>query len=250
MATFIDPTTQYMCNIIQQEYSACDVSDALLKLHVHAAGFLPDIVAPLLGFNQISRRTVAPVSTLALVPKSWTDSSSFPQHLPRKSNIPQGENWTDYPSPGTIVLVQQPGKHVSAILGDIMITRLHHRGVLGVVADGRIRDVKSCTKIRRNTTFQVWSKGVSAAGPSLEAKPWAIDVPLKIGETWIKPGDFICADEEDQVIVVIPREHLRAVYELLPTLKRASDRVLEDVERGLSLPEAFERNPDFYSNYK
>ena len=193
---------------------------------------------------------MAPVSTVVLVPKSWTDVSAFLPDLPNGSNIPQGQNWTDYPDPGTIVLVQQPKEHISAILGDIMVTRLHRRGVLGAVAAGRVRDVKCCTEICRDGTFQVWSKGVSAAGPSLEARPWAVDIPLKVGETWVKPGDILCADEEDQVIVVIPQERLRAVCELLPALKEASDRVIEDVKNGLSLPEAIQRNPDFYSNYK
>lgn len=131
-----------------------------------------------------------------------------------------------------------------------MVTRLHRRGVLGAVADGRTRDVKACTEICKDGTFQVWSKGVSAAGPSLEAQPWAVDIPLKVGETWVHPGDILCADEEDQVIVVIPQERLRDVYKILPVLKEASDRVIEDVKNGLGLPEAIKRNPDFYSNYK
>lgn len=131
-----------------------------------------------------------------------------------------------------------------------MVTRLHRRGILGAVADGRIRDVKSCTDICINGAFQVWSKGVSAAGPSLEARPWAVDIPLQVGETWIKPCDILCLDEEDQAIVVIPQDRLRAVFELLPTLKEASDGVMKDVQNGLNLPEAVQRHPEFYSNYK
>ena len=67
---------------------------------------------------------------------------------------------------------------------------------------------------------------------------------------WVKPGDIRCADEEDGAIVVIPQQRLRAVVDLLPILKSASDGVLEDVRNGLSLPEAVQRHPDFYSNYK
>ena len=131
-----------------------------------------------------------------------------------------------------------------------MVTRLHQRGILGVIADGRIRDVKSCTAICNKEAFQIWSKGVSAAGPSLEARPWAVDVPVQVDKTWVRPGDILCADEEDQAIVVIPQERLRAVIELLPMLKLASDGVMKDVQNGLSLPEAVQRHPEFYSNYK
>lgn len=193
---------------------------------------------------------MAPVSTAILLPKSWTDASLIPPHLPRNPDIPKGLNWTDCSAPGTIVLVQQPQEHISAILGDIMVTRLQHRGVLGVVADGRVRDVKSCTKICRDSAFQIWSSGVSAAGPSLEAKPWAVDIPIQVAGTWVRPGDILCMDEEDGVVVVIPQERLLDVFNLLPILKEASDGVMKDVQNGLSLVEAVQRHPNFYSNYR
>lgn len=193
---------------------------------------------------------MAPVSTAVLVPKSWTDASTFPPTLPQVSNIPPGQNWTDCAPPGTIILVQQPEEHISAILGDIMVTRLQRRGVLGVVADGRLRDIRSCRKVCEEGSFQIWHKGVSAAGPSLEAKPWAHGIPLKFGDVWVRSGDILCADEEDRVVVAIPQERLRAVIEILPILKEASDGVLADVRNGLGLPEAVLQHPNFYSNHK
>ena len=130
-----------------------------------------------------------------------------------------------------------------------MVTRLQHRGVLGVLADGRIRDVQSCREISRNTNFTIWSKGLSAAGPSMEAKPWAVNVSIHVAGVWAHPGDVICIDEEDEVAVVIPQQQLRPLFELLPVLKAASNGVLELVRSGKSLPEAVKQNPDFYSNY-
>ena len=116
--------------------------------------------------------------------------------------------------------------------------------------DGRVRDVDSCASIRAKTKFQVWSKGVSAVGPSLELKPWAVDVPLDFDQFRVQPGDIICADEEERCVCIIPKDYLSRVVALLPTLKAASDNVLEEVRRGSSLPEAVTRHPDFYSNYK
>jgi regulator of RNase E activity RraA len=185
-----------------------------------------------------------------LVSKSSDDGSSFPENIPSESNIPKGKNWTDCPAPGTIVLAQQPKGQISALLGDIMVTRLKVRGVLGAVVDGRTRDTDSCAAICEDGDFQVWSKGFSAAGPSLEAKPWAVDVPLQVGDVCVNPGDILCADEGDRAITVIPRELLQSVYAMLPILKAASNGVLEDVKNGMSLPEAVSQHPDFYSNYK
>lgn len=176
--------------------------------------------------------------------------SSLPPHFRNHTSILPGQNWTDCVDSGTVVLIQQPREHVSAILGDIMVTRLQQRGIVGVVADGRLRDMGSCATISRQSGFQIWFKGVSAAGPSLEAKPWAVNVPLQVGGVWVSPGDILCADQEDKVVVVIPRDRLDEVYEMLSMLKRASDGVMTDVKNGLSLPEAVQRHPNFYSNYK
>lgn len=43
-------------------------------------------------------------------------------------------------------------------------------------------------------------------------------------------------------MVVIPRDKVDAVLELLPKLKVAEERVIEDVERGVDVQEAFRRH--------
>ena len=130
-----------------------------------------------------------------------------------------------------------------------MVTRLQQRGILGAVADGRIRDLNSSKIICQDTGFQVWHKGVSAAGPSLEARSWAVDVPLKIGDVWVQPGDVVCADRRDGVVVIIPTRLLQSVCKELAILKTASEGVMEDVQNGFGLTEAVRRNPDFYSSH-
>ncbi|KEF60386.1 uncharacterized protein A1O9_01946 [Exophiala aquamarina CBS 119918] len=167
-----------------------------------------------------------------------------------ESNIPKGTNWTDLPDPGAVVLVQAPEGPLSvALIGDIMVTRLKLRGVRGIVVDGRIRDAESCASCCEDGKFQVWSNGFSAAAPSLNVVPWAVDVPLQFGPLSVRPGDILCADEGDRAVVVIPRDLLQNVLDLLPKLKDASDNVLEDVRNGLTLPDAVKRHPNFYSNY-
>lgn len=193
-------------------------------------------------------RLVAPLHTVRYERKA--DISPHSETTNFESNIPKGTNWTDRPDPGTVVLVQAPEGPLSvALIGDIMVTRLKLRGVRGVVVDGRIRDVESCAACCEDGKFQAWSNGFSAAAPSLNVVPWAVDVPLHFGSISVRPGDVLCADEGDRAVVVIPRDLLHKVLELLPTLKEASDDVLEDVRNGLPLPDAVKRHPNFYSNY-
>ncbi|KAI6787725.1 hypothetical protein KC366_g18565 [Hortaea werneckii] len=207
----VDPEIEAKCKEISTNYSACDVSDALLKLKVPQAGFLPDIL-PSNHSNGKATTIVAPLSTVLFVPKTPSPSQSTPATttpttgsttpIPQESNIPQDKHWTDLPAPGTIVLLQQPPGQICAVCGDILATRLKVRGTGGIVADGRVRDVVALSELCRpsSTTattassnssgegkggegrpFTVWSRGTSTVGTGLAAQAWCVDVPLSLG---------------------------------------------------------------------
>lgn len=145
--------------------------------------------------------------------------------------------------------MQQPPEQIVAVLGDIVATRYKARGIVGAIIDGRARDVVSCGELCKDGAFQVWSRGLSSVGTSLQAKPWAVDVPLRIGSVRVHPGDILCADEGEGVSCVIPREMLDWVVMMLPTLKQADDGVLDDVQKGLDLKTAFAGHPGHYTNH-
>jgi regulator of RNase E activity RraA len=96
----------------------------------------------------------------------------------------------------------------------------------------------------------MWSRGFSAAAPSLEIQPWMFNVPLQVGDICVYPEDIVCVDEGERSIVVIPKEKLQEVMAKLPILKTASDAVLADIENGSPLLDSTRRHPDFYSNSK
>jgi regulator of RNase E activity RraA len=68
-------------------------------------------------------------------------------------------------------------------------------------------------------------------------------VPLNLEGTLVHPGDLIFLDSTNGA-VVIPKEKVDAVIELLPKLVAADDRVKEDVEQGMSVQEAFKKHRD------
>lgn len=78
-------------------------------------------------------------------------------------------------------------------------------------------------------------------GSGLEAKPWALDVPITIRGLTIKPGDIIFSDPAEG-IVSIPQEKLDEVIELVPKLVEADDKVKEDVLAGSTVKEAFAKH--------
>ncbi|KIX92997.1 uncharacterized protein Z520_11270 [Fonsecaea multimorphosa CBS 102226] len=267
MPLSIDKELKALCQIIEREYSASDISDALLTLKVPAAGYLPDIQPiprPERDNTRSSRRLVAPVSTVLFVRKVGDEGSTITKDTASTTvfNIPQGKNWTDMIAASNVALVQQPqdGPEIrAALMGDIMTTRLKVRGVRGAIVNGRIRDVESCSlrcvinddddDENNSSIFHLWSRGFSASSPTLEALPSAVDVPLHFDAMVVQPGDILYADEKDRAVVVIPRELLEKVVDLAAVQKRASEAVLEKVKNGQSIPDAVRQHPDFYSAY-
>ncbi|OQV09489.1 hypothetical protein CLAIMM_13606 [Cladophialophora immunda] len=238
-----------ICAEIARSYSPCDVSDALLKLHVPSAGFLRDI-SPIPARHGSRGRLVAPISTVLFVDNAHTPGVQYDGLIvPPEPNIPHDKHFSDVASAGSVVLMQQPAHQIAALLGDIVATRYKVRGVRGCFIDGRSRDVVGCGELCQDGTFQCWSKALSSPGTSLQGKPWAVDVPIKIGDVVVEAGDVLVADEAEMVCCVIPRARLNEVVALLPVHKEADDGLLEDVKGGMGFKEAIKRWPKHYSNH-
>jgi regulator of RNase E activity RraA len=116
-----------------KQYTSCDIADALLKLSIPNAGFLPDLILRTPSTTPL----IAPASTVLFASKLHPEANV---NLP-ESNIPKGEHYVDLTQSGTIVVTQQPEGQSCAVLGGIMALRMKKRGVVGVVALGRVRDL-------------------------------------------------------------------------------------------------------------
>ncbi|KAI6769016.1 hypothetical protein HG531_010120 [Fusarium graminearum] len=210
-----------------QQYTACDISDALLKLKVPGAGFVADLnlYSPPEG-DGVSV-TVAPVSTVLFAPKGR--DLAEPQR-----NIPEGTHWVDLTEPGTIVVLKQPDGQKNAVCGGIMAIRMKVCQAKGVVVAGRVRDIQEL----KSTSLPIWARGLSTIGVGGGSVPWAIQVPLDIDGTLVCPGDLAFSDPINGV-VFIPKDKVASVIELLPKLTTADDKVKEDVLGGSTVYESF-----------
>ncbi|KAF5009404.1 hypothetical protein FDECE_4371 [Fusarium decemcellulare] len=210
-----------------QQYTACDISDALLKLKVPGAGFVADLNLYSHPEDKPKSVTVAPVSTVLFAPKG--------QDLrePAK-NIPSGVHWADITRPDTIVVLKQPDGQKNAVCGGIMAVRMKVCQAKGVIVAGRARDIEEL----RSTSLPIWARGLSTVGAGGGSVPWATQVPLDLDGTLVSPGDLAFSDPINGV-VVIPQGKVSAVLELLPKLTSADDKVKEDVLKGMTVHEAF-----------
>jgi regulator of RNase E activity RraA len=120
-----------------EKYTACDIADALLKLKVPNAGFLPDLKLFAPRPSSIKTEiTIAPASTVIFASKTGTNDSNLPE-----ANIPAGKHWVDLTQPETIVVMKQPEGQICAILGGIMALRIKVLNGKGIVLNGRVRDL-------------------------------------------------------------------------------------------------------------
>lgn len=127
-----------------KSYTACDIADALLRLEVPNAGFLPDLrlfarPTPPAESSEGSVGPdvlIAPASTVLFVPKTGATASSQP------ANLAAGQHFVDLTQAGTIVVMQQPQGQRCAVLGGIMALRMKVLDAKGIVVHGRVRDVQ------------------------------------------------------------------------------------------------------------
>lgn len=140
-----------------KKYTACDISDALVKLKVPNSGFLPDLKlyspSPVSADSQI---IIAPASTLLLVPKNTVDISAYPA-----ANIPEGKHWVDLTQSESMLVISQPKGQICAALGGIMALRIKMLKGEGVISYGRVRDVEELREtglpVRESLFFELFT---------------------------------------------------------------------------------------------
>ncbi|KAJ5595261.1 uncharacterized protein N7459_001469 [Penicillium hispanicum] len=235
-----------------ENYTACDISDALLKLQkipeggTARAGHLADLTpfSPIVGRNDTARKVAAPATTFKFISKGDSPPAIAAED-PERHGFPPGKHWVDYAGDfaaedlanvGSIIVLEQPDNQNCAVTGGIMATRMKVLGVKAAVVGGRVRDLRELQGLE----LPVWARGTSTVGTGAEAKAGVRNVSISIGGVTVSPGDIVFCDPMEGV-VVIPRDLLDPVLEIMPKLISMDDQAKEAVARGMSVTEAFKK---------
>lgn len=141
----------------------------------------------------------------------------------------------DEAPPGSVVVeVLEDGLDTAGI-GNLMATTAKVRGLAGMVIDGGARDVEELEAIG----FPVWSRSLTPATSVGRYVPVAKNVPVVCGGVAVRPDDWIVADRTG--VVVVPREALARVLELLAQYDDKETRMVPLIRESKSMGKALEK---------
>jgi len=174
--------------------SAATLTDAVGRIWRHRAHIL-DLVSPTPGRKLFGRAV-----TIRYVPyradMSDDDRQSFASCFYEAIG---GE------AEGLVLVLDSSAQHDVSIGGGAKFSRLHNRGVAGLLTDARIRDFHELAAL--DPVFYCHGEAVRAGARDL--MPVAANVPVSLCGTTVVPGDYVYADSAG--VVVIPGRHLEQV---------------------------------------
>ncbi len=131
------------------------------------------------------------------------------------------------------IWVAQPHTHLVAQMGELSAETLHHKGVLGCILDGALRDSDFILKLG----LPCWRTHHTPRDIVGFWLPTGTDVDIMIEDVLIRPGDWLHGDRDGMVRV--PIEILDEVLERSQTAMNTESLVRKAIQEGVDPQEAY-----------
>lgn len=212
------------------QYTACDVSDALVKFKQPLGGSLPNLQR--FSSNSKKATMVGRAYPVLFAPKDDSREALKGGYI---DDLPEGSVLV-IATTLNLQKVNAPFTKMSnALYGGLMSTRAQYLKSSGTVVFGRVRDIDEHLELERDVF--AFGLGTAAHGPVV--KMVAINEPVEVlvdgypephVET-INPGDIIVGDDNG-VVKIDQTEDLDKLLEYIPKRVQADTLVKEDILNG------------------
>jgi len=173
--------------------------------------------------------------------------------VPAREDLATPESWASPKSTraaieampeGAIAVVDAMGITHAGIFGDILCARIRKRGVQALVTDGVVRDVAGVLA----TELPVWCQG-AAAPPSVAGLTFVNwQEPIGCGGVAVFPDDIVVVDQDGATL--IPAKYVAEVAEAGVEQERLEAWLMQEVEKGASLPGLYPPNAETKARYE
>ena len=138
-------------------------------------------------------------------------------------------------SQGDVIVIDNRGDLHHNCWGEILAMGAKMKNISGVVVDGAVRDVDACEAFG----FPVHARGTvpSTARGRIVQEAW--NVPVRLGDSPVRPGDVVMADVNG--VVVIPIERLVEVVNAAEEIMAKENAMIDALRAGESMQEVDRR---------
>ncbi|MFE7276840.1 RraA family protein [Streptomyces sp. NPDC057623] len=116
--------------------------------------------------------------------------------------------------------------------GEILAVAARHRGILGLVVDGGVRD----TAEQAELGFPVFARHITVVGTGKE-HPGRFHAPVRVGGVVVRPGDLVVGDADG--VVVVPAESVTKTLDRSDDRVAAEQRALKAIRSGMTTVEYY-----------
>jgi 4-hydroxy-4-methyl-2-oxoglutarate aldolase len=183
--------------------------------------------------NQVLPHYIAPVTQANRVAGPAFTGQGYPCAATTNDDTQTRLAMLDSITPGTVSVWACGGSVDCAHWGEIMSTAARERGCTGAVVDGGVRDVDFINAM----PYPVFAKFRCSASSIGRWDIREYQIPIKIGNTPIYPGDFIFGDIDG--VVVVPKEMTLDVLIAAEGVYERESGMRRELRSGVSVKDAY-----------
>jgi len=209
-------TTEAICRRYLKLYTGA-IADTLDK-----AGYRKQVLPRYVTPFTVANRVAGPAFTGQGYPCASTANDDTQTRLDMLDSI----------QAGTVSVWATGGSLECAHWGEIMSTAARERGCTGAVIDGGVRDLDFINAMNY-PVFAAFRCSASSIGR------WDIkhyQIPIKIGETVIHPGDFVFGDIDG--VVIVPKDLTLSILDAAEGVYERESAMRAELRRGVSIKDA------------